>query len=77
MTGAEIFIGLILWWILVSSIFVWVIYEREYRKSKKSPVDHCLYGSAERRAGASEAVLPSGTPGAEASHEWTPEEWLR
>lgn len=80
MIGTELFLGLLLWWVLLCSIFIWVIYEREYAARKKSSTvsySKCLYAEPDEGRGASEPVLPSGTPGAEASKEWTPEEWLR
>lgn len=45
----ELILMLILWWCIVSSIFVWVIYEREYRATKRNPASDpvCSYGRAE------------------------------
>lgn len=69
----EFVLLLILWWVLMGCIFIWMIYEREYRAAKRNPTSDpvCRYGRAETAtttdggANVSADVLPTGTPGAD------------
>lgn len=48
MTLVELLLGgLLLWWLLVCSIFIWIVIEREakfYRESRQMEAARCRYG---------------------------------